>query len=598
VVFSLTAVTRRAIFPADHDMAVSIWRLLCARSDASFSARAASAPDVRGGTSERSELPQRASGACAPGVIIVAIGSLMAGLLMTALAWPVFQAGFGPVDDHETLNWLGRDGQFRWSEIWPTLRDRTEVGDMGTYGRFRPAYYLGRLTQTVLFGEHATAWYISVMTAFAITCGLLGYAIGVWLARAIQPHAAWSTRTMVAVSTTAALAFGTMRAWSGIVTRLGPSEQLGLLAVACVVVASTKLALSEDRAWWWLFTCGLWIAVFSKETLVTFAILGPILAVYRYATYQRHRTELAAGFGALVPAALLGALLAPATLGSSEDIYGRGVDAARVDRVLDSLSSGGLQPWRVSSTMLLLISVVAARSVLTKRSDRLLLFALTAWSISAVVVDSWLNFGAYAGNLRNRAVIDLIVMLQTLAVVALGAAIASQRRTDAAARASLATAAGTLLALGGFGQLVLATPSNLSMTTQQAEQNAYTLRTYQTGIDDALQLIERHPGAQVVGVVAGSLSYEQANSVLIELWRRSDTERAQFLLIDDPTEGNDRLVTSLRQLSDSGSAEWHIRPNHELERDRPMVCVLVNLTASSLCPTSAAAIHLDVRGIR
>jgi hypothetical protein len=451
----------------------------------------------------------------------------------------------------------------------------------------------------VLFGEDATAWYISVVTAFAITCGLLGYAVGTWLASAVQPPAARSTRTMLmAASTTAALAFGTMRAWSGIVTRLGPSEQLGLLAVACVVVTSTKLALREGRAWWWLFTCALWVAVFSKETLVTFAVLGPTLAIYRYATYERRWTELAVGFGALVPAALLVALLAPTTLRGSEDIYGRGVGAARVDRVLDSLSSGALQPWRASSIVLVLISVLATRSVVTKCPDRLLLFALTAWSISAVVVDSWLNFGAYAGNLRNRAVIDLIVMLQTLAVVALAVAIARRHRNDIGARAWLGAAVGVVLALAGVIQLVLATPANLNMTAQQAEQNAYTLRTYQTGIDDALQLIEHHPGAQVVGVVAGSLSYEQANSVLIELWRRSDTERAQFLLIDYPTDGDDRLLTSLRQLSEAGSAEWHIRPNHELELDRPMVCVLVNVTASSVCPASAAAIHLDVRGIR
>ena len=112
---------------------------------------------------------------------------------------PSFTAKFGPVDDHEPLDWMGSDGHLPWSEFWTTFIHKTEVGQWGASGRWRPAYYLLRVGETAAFGDNPWAWYACVLVMFAGACALLGYTAGLWLAAAMNGSRAWICWSVVLV---------------------------------------------------------------------------------------------------------------------------------------------------------------------------------------------------------------------------------------------------------------------------------------------------------------------------------------------------------------------------------------------------------------
>src|SRR5262249_38267628 len=154
------------------------------------------------------------------GFLSVCAGTAAALAIGLVMAHPLLHAQFGPIDDHETLSWLGRDNSLGLRAIWPTFAHDTEVGQWGASHRFRPAYYAARVVETAVLTDHPLAWYATVLTAFAITCGLLGYAVALWLIRATGLDASnRATAVSVLTSAVAAVALTSMRAWAGIMTR-------------------------------------------------------------------------------------------------------------------------------------------------------------------------------------------------------------------------------------------------------------------------------------------------------------------------------------------------------------------------------------------
>ena len=63
------------------------------------------------------------------------------------LAGNNLKAEFGPIDDHEVVNWLGADRKILLSEI-PQMLKETELGRFGKYARYRPSYYTLRIGES------------------------------------------------------------------------------------------------------------------------------------------------------------------------------------------------------------------------------------------------------------------------------------------------------------------------------------------------------------------------------------------------------------------------------------------------------------------
>lgn len=82
--------------------------------------------------------------------------------------WPNTKTVFGFVDDHDILLFLGPNHSISAREILPALFSKTEVGLYGESPRFRPSFYLLRITEAWAFGADAFKYYIARIIAFAL----------------------------------------------------------------------------------------------------------------------------------------------------------------------------------------------------------------------------------------------------------------------------------------------------------------------------------------------------------------------------------------------------------------------------------------------
>lgn len=82
--------------------------------------------------------------------------------------WPNTKTVFGFVDDHDILLFLGPNHSISAREILPTLFSKTEVGLYGKSPRFRPSFYLLRITEAWAFGADPLKYYIARIIAFAL----------------------------------------------------------------------------------------------------------------------------------------------------------------------------------------------------------------------------------------------------------------------------------------------------------------------------------------------------------------------------------------------------------------------------------------------
>ncbi len=94
--------------------------------------------------------------------------ALCAGAAIFVL-WPMFGAPFGPNDDYQLAQMIGRDHVLPLSDL-PRLATTLVVHDVG---RFRPAYYPIRTAEAALFEENTAAWHLSRFVLLLVSTGLL-----------------------------------------------------------------------------------------------------------------------------------------------------------------------------------------------------------------------------------------------------------------------------------------------------------------------------------------------------------------------------------------------------------------------------------------
>src|SRR5215469_8266101 len=75
-------------------------------------------------------------------------------------------------EDHWIVLWLGESGHFPFSKIWHALLE-TEVGTLGSGGRFRPIYWLHLELETWLFGDRPELYYALRILYFGLLLGVI-----------------------------------------------------------------------------------------------------------------------------------------------------------------------------------------------------------------------------------------------------------------------------------------------------------------------------------------------------------------------------------------------------------------------------------------
>ena len=239
------------------------------------------------------------------------------GLLTCVLLGPLLHAKWQGIDDHEIMKFLGQDRKAHITELVALLSD-TEVARLGSFGRYRPSYYIARALEAVAWGDSPRLWYLSRMVMFAISAAL-----------------AWdllARRLGVLAAGLVVLYLLTFRFWGDIWCGLGPAEQYAVLGTAMYAYgvfgltraarANRGLRTRGATAYWMLLVVpGALLAMGSKENFLF--LLIPTWAVTVWLGV-RHRLDRAALLGcALITAygLFIGVAVAIAVGSAGRDVY-------------------------------------------------------------------------------------------------------------------------------------------------------------------------------------------------------------------------------------------------------------------------------------
>lgn len=222
-------------------------------------------------------------------VVIVGLSFLFSYLLTGR---QIQSANWGLIDDSEIFSFLGPSLHLSASDIWSTLVNKTEVGQL--LGRFRPTYYVVKITEAWLFGPNVHLWYLVVTACFALFLSAVWWTVsrfvGLWLGGALVAYIAL------------------LPLWAHVWSRLGPSEIFGASSVAVMLFASDAVLFGDSP---WIRNGGavvLTLVAISlaglKETFLPIAAGGPGFVFVLAAIRKRIPVVLAATLASLIVACL------------------------------------------------------------------------------------------------------------------------------------------------------------------------------------------------------------------------------------------------------------------------------------------------------
>jgi hypothetical protein len=303
-----------------------------------------------------------------PNFLIIA--ALSGALSFWLIGRQIYQASWGLIDDHDIFDFLGPGLHLAPSQIWHTMMTKTEIGTLA--GRFRPTYYAVKLTETSLFGADVHLWYLANAVGFTVFLASLWWFmrrfVGIWLAGALT------------------LYISLLRLWTGIWSRLGPSEIGGATCTGVMIFATYFVLFSGSARIRVLNAILLALATVAltgmKETFIPLAV-GTFAVLVLAGIRKNLSLPMIAVLMLLVIAGVGGvaAVVQKQVLASGTDFYANPIGTWQV---LQFAVRGYLVALlRTSWLFLIPILLFKVLRVIPPRP-------LRAW-----ITDCWIAFGAY-----------------------------------------------------------------------------------------------------------------------------------------------------------------------------------------------------------
>ncbi len=304
-----------------------------------------------------------------------------------------FSAKLGMIDDHEIAMFLGSDGKVKVSEFVPTLMN-TEVGQWGTFLRYRPSYYTLRVLETAMWRDNAFLWYFS---------RYLMLVISLWLGWKIL-----TTYFPKIVSYLFVFYIMTIPLWSDVLTRLGPSEIYAVPALLLFVYGIMKNKL-------WMIVLGYMVCIGAKEN---FLFLFPILLMWsgiKIYTKKLSRNDLLATLLMTAYTLFIVGAIYVATSKTGADIYGAQISYSERFALLYKykryiVESRHLQlPILITMAAFVKVAIIAYRQGVQKLVNNTLFKHLVVLGIVGMAIATQYIF--YNSQIPNNMRYDYPVMI-------------------------------------------------------------------------------------------------------------------------------------------------------------------------------------------
>jgi hypothetical protein len=187
-----------------------------------------------------------------------------------------FHSKWWIIDDHEIFYFLGSYIKYHSSSnFFEILLNQTEIGNFGSYHRYRISYYFLKLCEVVIWRDNPFLWYFFrffiILFFNFVLLKFISKKIGI-------------TSAFVFV-----LYFLSFEYWSDIFNRLGPAEIYCVFGITLILIPfqnfnfRQKFKLADHL----LVSLGIIIAAGSKENFIIFSVIS-IFFIYSILKYKKN----------------------------------------------------------------------------------------------------------------------------------------------------------------------------------------------------------------------------------------------------------------------------------------------------------------------
>ncbi|PJZ55327.1 hypothetical protein [Leptospira adleri] len=499
--------------------------------------------------------------------------SLLSISLTVYLFGPNLKAQWWLIDDHEVFYFLkSKTNQNSWSDLFDILLNQTEVGKFGNSSRYRVSYYFLRISESLLWKDKATLWYlfrlsISSLFIFSIL-GLL------------------SKFFSFSLSFLFTMYVFTVRYWSDIFSRMATGELYTVWGVALIILALSKYRFGTDKKNpIWVYLCisfGVMISAGSKENFLILILL-PIFILF----FERHKSGIWFQRIVLIFPILFSIFEVISLLlfhsKNKTDIYGNSTSFADRSAVL----LGAVKSEYVMIPLGLLIVLCSLR---LSASNRIKIRDLKKILLPAVfVLVVLLNIIFYNGNwpINTRYDFPGLILFQSAVFLILALTLSEIFKIFKFGVSKRNVAVQLILIL-----YVSSIFSVQGLTNLQRDSRANMKRTI--SFTASVKKVSSLPKDEMLILYAyQAYDYEPIDSFSRYL-NYYDSEISKMILVTDQeaeSEFKNGLLRSLRIISKEGSAEMKVLPYDE-KSIRGKSCTVI------IFPPAALENAPDIRGCR
>ena len=463
------------------------------------------------------------------------------------LAGNNLKAEFGPIDDHEVVNWLGADRKILLSEI-PQMLKETELGRFGKYARYRPSYYTLRIGESYLWGGNASLWYMARIVMFVVA---------IYLTLLILSSYVWWPVALFGV-----LHILEQNYWGDILSRLGPSEIYSVLGLPMYIYGLIRIwnpKSTNNRAMFIMYFVGFVICVGAKENF-SFLLIPTLLLSGRLIKEKRMSGWRLAGSIAMIGyVTTIFASIAINTLKTSSDIYGADVSIASrliayIDSVKNIIDGFVTKPMFFSAiAAMLLILAYIPRERIYKLFMTSIRYAAVAAAFLLVGASQHVYYGAiFPTNIRYDFP---ILVIPTILIIILTKYLVAATSDLGLKIARPAIYLGTLIAIA-----LLIQPTHYLETRTKSIQNVEMTTSFMGKLRADARRISENPSSPLIINSERPIDYEMISSLQRFLVSSGVNSPVYLRYISNPDLRDSTLGQllddRLRVVADQGSSEY------------------------------------------
>jgi hypothetical protein len=494
-------------------------------------------------------------------------------MLAISLSWNLLtlrnllEAKFGLIDDHELVQFLGRDRELSLSETFGLMVNSTEVGEWGESKRFRPTYYFFRLLQTVTFGNSAGNFYLYRILIMSITATLVGV-LAACLAKSFKAKISlvmllfWTLLTSL------------LPVWADVVTRLGPSElEQSIFYTSFMILTWFAVSRPENSTYWISALVVVVISAGLKENMaIAFVVtlLGMSFSRARL-TSKKLLTSAAILSGILVALIELGPVIA-IQRGNGTDIYAQN---RGLTEILQLLAQGIVSP-HISVCVIFCFAVLYANrkgKLKVPREIEFLILGLLLVLISEYVF--------YEGNVRGNRY-SMITQITLLIFLIIGTFLIKElfaRSKKMKQGFFMTEAIVVILSFSILFSPAFATKNSLNIYAS-AESTKKQSNMFQKNLEKIVKLAQKEKNIKFV--VQSSWDYEPIYSTIIYLdnYTTNSNFTLEVMAQQENTALGSMLINQLRNMAQSGKKDWKIVPRSNYSDEQQFTCVFFDVIAN------------------